>query len=481
MTSNTDSSLKNLYRDLTGKEVKEIISLTAQGSQRLYYRLLGEPSSCIGVIGNIQAENEAFYYLSETMNSNGVKIPKVFIKSEDTLKYLQEDLGDVSLYDLIKDNGYTTEIIDYCRQSLDELIKFQLIGCTTVDTSRCYPIPKMDSRSIKWDLNYFKYCFLKATGIEIDETKLENEFDVLTASILSTKPIVLIHRDFQSRNIMVKDHCTYLIDFQGARLGPAIYDVVSFLWQSRIAMPEELRDNLLNHYISRLNQQSRQSITVESLNLWPIVVFRMLQVLGAYGFRGLYQNKENFKTNIPTSLKTLLVAIGHCTIDLPCLKKVVQQAIEIFDKPVDNTPSNLVVHVTSFSYKKGYPQDISGNGGGFIFDCRAIHNPGRYPEYLNLTGNDPQVIEFLESKSDINHFITECKKLVDQSVEVYIKRGFTHLSVSFGCTGGQHRSVYSANAMAKHMARKFNIKVILTHREQDIEIIFNPHFIKNEQ
>lgn len=459
----TPPEIASLYQQYCGAEPVNAVALTGSASTRRYIRLSG-PIDIIATIGTDVKENQAFIYLATRLKEQGINVPRVLAVDSENMCYLQEDVGDQSLYDLIRQEGFTDGVITLCRQSLDELSKFQR---AEVDYTCCFPVPAMDSRSIAWDLNYFKYCFLKPSGIDIDEVCLQEEFDVICDAITGLKPTGLIHRDFQSRNIQVKDNALHFIDFQGARRGPVLYDVVSFLWQARAGFPQQLKEELANYYMT-LNGIDREEgwRAIEVL-----IVFRMLQVLGAYGFRGLVERKEAFITPIAVALGYLSRALGECDLSLPHLTSLVELLTLKFE-PKTFPAGNLTVTVYSFSYRRGIPTDPE-NGGGFVFDCRALHNPGRYEQYKTLTGNDRPVIEFLEERGEIQPFLEHCKALVDASVERYLSRGFTSLVVAFGCTGGQHRSVYSANAMARHLAVKYNVHIILNHREQSIRQEFN--------
>ena len=323
----------------------------------------------------------------------------------------------------------------------------------------------IDVRSVMWDLNYFKYCFLKPMGMEFDESALEDDFEKLTSDILDVRPCGFMYRDFQSRNIMVQHDEPWLIDFQGGRRGPVMYDAVSFLWQARAGFSQQFRDTILSAYVADISAISGMSQSEIASSVNVMILFRMLQVLGAYGFRGAIERKPAFMEQVPQALDTCCQVV---TCDLPELYSVLHGVREKVRPYMRLDNSKLTVRVTSFSYKKGIPEDDIGNGGGFVFDCRAIHNPGRYEPYKQLTGDDLPVITFLERHSDIASFLAECYALVDASVEKYIERGFTSLSVNFGCTGGQHRSVYSATHLARHLHDKYGVRVLLDHREQGI-------------
>lgn len=487
-TNNEPQALTELYKSFTGNPPVNIRHLTGSASSRQYFRLTGiDGSSLIGVEGVNIAENEAFLYIDETLRGKSVNLPRVIAKQG--LAYLQEDLGTTSLYDIIEKEGFSTNVIKLCKQSLDQLLKFQTAGKTEVDTSICYPVPAMKGESINWDLNYFKYCFVKLFKPDIDEVKLEIEFSHLRHAIEEITPQVLIHRDFQSRNIMIHEREPWLIDFQGARRGPATYDLVSFLWQARLSWPEDVKRELIDYYIRQLAIVTSIDIEEIKRSMTHVVMFRMMQVLGAYGYRGIIQHNGNFNKHIPIALDSLRQAIITAGQDYSYLLSIIDDILVNFhnegatpqllqEEATSVSPTRdsvggktLTVTVSSFSYKKGLPVDTSGNGGGFVFDCRAIHNPGRYDRYKSLTGDDLPVIEFLENEGEIETFLDHCKALVGKSVERYLERGFENLNVAFGCTGGQHRSVYSASHMARYLAEAYNVRVVLIHREQNIHKI----------
>lgn len=461
--------LIELYKSSTGCESTSMRAITGSASRRRYYHIDG-PEKRVGVIGSDLTENRAFLHIAEKLKLHGVNVPHITACSQNEMLYLQDDLGDESLYDVICQQGFSPATVDLCRKSINQLVMLQKAGDESVDFTKCFPVAEMSHESIMWDLNYFKYCFLKTVGIEIDEPRLEKEFNKLALVIETAHPRVFIHRDFQSRNILIHDNDTWIIDFQGGRRGPALYDIVSFLWQARAGFPENIKNELLDYYIATLRREYPETSAAElKSQLSHIVIFRTLQVLGAYGFRGLIEQKRRFYSYIPQAIDNLnqvLHKVPGCYPYIESLAVILAQQFRPDDTPKLRSNSPLTVKVYSFSYKKGIPADDSGNGGGFVFNCRAIHNPGRYEQYKQLTGDDLPVIEFLEYDGEITIFLDHCKSLVDASVERYIKRGFTNLMVSFGCTGGQHRSVYSATHMAEHLATKYGIHVILEHREQ---------------
>ena len=354
------------------------------------------------------------------------------------------------------------------------LPKIQFVGADGMDFSNCYPQPEFNSRSILWDLNYFKYCFLKATGLEFQEDRLEDDFQKMADVLLRNSSATFMYRDFQSRNVMVRDNEPWLIDFQGGRKGPVYYEVASFLWQAKAKNPEDLRNELLEEYIEALRQYMPVDEAYFRSQLQHFVLFRILQVLGAYGFRGYFEKKPHFIQSVPYAIENLRELLRNDYPEYPYLCSVLRELTELKQFTDDAQKRRLEVKVMSFAYKKGIPNDQTGNGGGFVFDCRAINNPGKYERYNHFTGLDEPVISFLEADGEITDFLEHVYTLVDASVKRYLDRGFTNLMVCFGCTGGQHRSVYSAQHLAEHLNSKFGVKVHLVHREQNIEQIFNP-------
>ena len=467
--------LQKLYRVYTGIPVENIKELPSAGSNRRYFRLTGA-QTLVGVYGTSIDENEAFLYMAEHFRKNGLPVPEVYIVSEDSTCYLQEDLGDTLLFQAIE-KGRTTGVFsekekELLRKTIRLLPAIQFAGAEGFDFSRCYPQIEFNQRSILWDLNYFKYCFLKATGIEFQEDKLEDDFQKMCDVLLRSSSTTFMYRDFQSRNVMIKDGQPWFIDFQGGRKGPFYYDIASFLWQAKAKYPDSLRKELLQEYIGALRKYQPIDEPYFYSRLRHFVLFRTLQVLGAYGFRGYFEKKPHFIQSVPYAIANLRELLKEEYPEYPYLSKVLHELTELKQFADDWNKNQLTVRVMSFSYKKGIPEDPTGNGGGYVFDCRAVHNPGKYERYKSLTGLDEPVIAFLEEDGEILHFLDNVYALVDASVKRYMERGFSNLSVCFGCTGGQHRSVYSAQHLAEHLNRKFGVKVELVHREQNISHTF---------
>ena len=470
-------TLKQLFSRYTGCEAMECTSLTPAGSNRRYYRLSAGDFSAVGVVGTSVQENEAFFAIDRHMLGKGLPVPEVYAVSDDRMHYLQQDLGDVSLFGQLmesqRNGGYEERDMEMLRRVMRLLPDVQWLGAEGFDFANCHPSATLDRRGIQWDLHYFKYCFLKATGLEFEEERLEDDFDQLASILLYDDFDTFMYRDFQSRNVMICDGNPFLIDFQGGRRGPVEYDLVSFLWQARACFTPAMRDELIGEYLRSACRYRSFDEAAFVRRLRYFVLFRTLQVLGAYGYRGYFEHKAHFVQSIPMAIANLRSLLDEDFADLPYLTALLREMTELPLVIPYKEDTELTVRVTSFSYRRGIPDDASGNGGGFVFDCRAIHNPGRYDEYKQLTGRDEPVIAFLDGEEAMQQFLGHVYGIVDYSVEKYLARGFKNLMVSFGCTGGQHRSVYGAEHLAAHLVEKYGVHVILTHREQGITIDCN--------
>lgn len=477
----------------------EVEEITGSGSNRVYMRLRDEEKgSFIAVYGNCVDENKAFVHMANHFVSKGLPVPRVLGDlSGDGHFYLQEDLGIVALYDAIAEGRkrggeYNDEEEQLLHRTIAELPRMQFLGGEGLKGEWCYPKAEFDREGIMFDLNYFKYCFLKAVVDDVDEIRLQHDFERLADMLLGesgnqsdSSPFTLhssfrtfLYRDFQARNVMLTPEGEpRFIDFQGGRKGPIYYDLASFLWQAAARYPQPLRDRLIETYLTHakpfIGEVDRAAF---NKRLQLFVLFRLIQVLGAYGFRGYFERKAHFLTSIPpaiASIKALLEDENGVIKNFPYLKEIFSSLCKNPRFQSRENRNELVVRVFSFSYKRGIPEDLSGNGGGYVFDCRSTHNPGRYEPYKKLTGLDQPVIDFLENDGEILTFLDSVYKLADAHVERYLERGFTDLMFSFGCTGGQHRSVYSAEHLAHHLHKKYGVKVELTHREQGIFSILN--------
>lgn len=474
MNTTEKNEIIQLFENHFSEKVESFEMLPPSGSYRKYCRLGNENRTVIGAFNSDIKENTAFLSFSNHFYNKGLNVPKVYSVSSDLKKYLLEDLGNTSLFDFLtktrEEEGFSENIISEYKKVLKELPKIQIVAGKEIDYSVCYPREAFDKQSMMWDLNYFKYYFLKLAKIHFDEQALEDDFQLFSNYLLSASSNYFMYRDFQSRNVMLKEGEVYFIDYQGGRLGALQYDLASLLYDGKADIPESVRKQLYDYYISELKKLMKVDEEKFSAYFKGFVLIRIMQAMGAYGFRGFYEKKEHFLKSIPYALKNLELLLDELNlpVELPELVNVLRQLThsEVL-KEIGRQKSNLTVRISSFSFKKGYPEDPSGNGGGHVFDCRAINNPGRYEEYKKLSGKDLAVQEFLEQKSEIGLFIESAKTLVEQSVKVYLDRGFSHLSIGFGCTGGQHRSVYSAEKISEFLQNNYPVNVVLIHREQE--------------
>lgn len=473
------------------------VALSPSGSNRCYFRdTLSDGTQVIRVEGTCHAENQAFIYLTRHFAAKGLPVPEIVAVSDYEMAYIQTDLGNTLLFDAIahgRQTGcFSADEYALLARTIRLLAHIQIEGAEGLDWQMCYPIPALDRRSILWDLNYWKYCFLKTHIETIDEPRLEDEFERLAGCLLRTPYGGFMYRDFQSRNVMVWHGEPYFIDYQGGRHGALLYDLASFLWQAKACFSDDLRQRLLSEYTDEAaTVYARRGMSFDAtdfLSLLPhFVLFRTLQVLGAYGFRGGFEHKVHFLQSIPfaiENLRSLFVQHPALQTDFPYLYALGKQLAvpaESSSQPVDSENDRvctepslpLLITIYSFSFKKGIPEDPSGNGGGYVFDCRSTHNPGKYEQYNTLTGLDQPVIDFLERDGEILTFLSSVYPLVEHHAARFLERGFTHLQVCFGCTGGQHRSVYCAEATARYLREHFDNQVIISvvHREQHIEKI----------
>ncbi len=463
-------SFAALCFDFTGDTPVEISAIKSGGGDRRYFRLkLRDDSTMVGAVCSDMVESEAFVNLTEIFLRHEVSVPEIYCVSEDYRYYLMQDLGSFSLFDSIN----SIDIESLVKLTLKKLVAMQLV--TTTAWEKAVMAKAFSGRQVMWDLNYFKYEFAKPAGALFDEEKLEDDFEELVRALTNTPDCLwgFMMRDCQSRNVMLTPAPVF-IDYQAGRYGPGIYDAVSLLWQAKAGFSPEFRNKMMtyyadefqNRYDSTTSEAKHAILTLTSL----FALFRTLQVLGAYGFRGLVEKKAHFIESIPNALQNLSKLISEGTLaDYPELEKLCNQLCS--DSRFQKTESDGKLHIKvfSFSYKKGYPEDLTGNGGGFMFDCRGLHNPGRYEQYKSLTGRDKPVIDFLRESSTADSFAAGAADLVSETVECYLKRGFDSLQIGFGCTGGRHRSVYCAEFAAHELKRRYPDAVVyLIHREQDI-------------
>lgn len=472
----TDSKiLAQLFEDYFGTTAETVNLIPMSGSDRRYYRIQAGKTSAIGTFNQNIAENNSFYYFTELFRKHEINVPEIYKTAKDRRYYLQQDLGTVTLFDELNKQGFTPEVKEYYRMSLAQLAKLQWIAGREVDYNQCFGTKQFDEKAISADFLYFKYYFADLQKVVYDKKELADEIEEISKDLGRIQPKMLMFRDFQSRNIMVLDGKVYFIDYQGCMQGPPQYDIASLLWQAKAQLPQKWKDELLNSYIESLNKLPMAKVDEMYLRKGyaQFVLLRLVQVLGAYGFRGLLERKPHFVSSIRPALQNLeqFLSDNPQIPNYPKLRSLLEQ---ICNKEVQSQyeivqateKSKLAISINSFSYKTGIPKDPSKNGGGFVFDCRGILNPGRIEAYKKLSGLDELVQYYLLTETNMPTFLEHVKSIVDISVADYLRRDFEHLQINFGCTGGQHRSVYAAEQLAKHLRARYKVNVLVQHTNQ---------------
>jgi aminoglycoside/choline kinase family phosphotransferase len=466
--------LRRLFEQYFHAPPTRILPLQGElgGSGRKIIRLANEQCAAIGILYGVREENTAFLEFSRHFHRHGLPVPEIFAEDLDQGAYLEEDLGDITLFQFLSQNrtgeSVAPQVVEAYRKVVAVLPRFQVEAGRDLNYKVCYPISSFDRQSISWDLNYFKYYFLRLAGIPFSEQALEDDFTCLADFLLSAPRDYFLYRDFQSRNIMLRDGQPYFVDYQGGRKGALQYDIASLLYDAKADLPPELRHQLLDHYLDALARHIDLDRAAFMRYFYAHVYVRILQALGAYGFRGFYERKVHFLQSVPYALKNLrwLLHNAQLPIELPTLLGAFKSMLG--SERLQNLATdadNLVVRIFSFSFHQSLPKDESGNGGGFVFDGRSLPNPGREDRFKPLTGKDAPVIDYLNQQETVHQFFASMLSLVDASIAAYNQRGFKNLMVSFGCTGGQHRSVYLAEQLAKRLRGRPGLEVALRHLE----------------
>ena len=467
--------IKNLYHIIHSADWDDIQKIPQSGGDRVYFRIIQGVHSWIATYSLNIRESETFIYFADHFYKKGMPVPKVLAISEDKTIYIQQDLGRVSLLDVLEKEGKTDYVFSLFQKSLSALAKLQVIGGEGLNYDKCLTSKEFGKHSILTDLLYYKYYFLDTLQYPYDKQALIDEFELISDQLSEGHYKNFMFRDFQSRNIIVQNDEVFFIDFQGGMQGGPPYDVASLLWQAKAELPQEWKDKLLDYYINEIQQLLVDKLDTAAFKKQynGFVLLRLLQVMGAYGFRGLFERKAHFLTSIPLGLLNIKSFLTYNTIanDTPVFAGILNwmvgdEVIQRFTPPKANEQTPLVITINSFSYKKGIPTDDSENGGGFIFDMRGILNPGRFEDYKKLSGLDKPVQDFLEQRTKMNVFLNSVWDLIDITTENYLERGFASLHINFGCTGGQHRSVFAAEQTARHLKNKYKVKTILQHTNQ---------------
>jgi aminoglycoside/choline kinase family phosphotransferase len=476
MTNAIIDNIITLVKQKFGSVPVQINPLPLSGSNRLYYRVLLKDNSYIATYNQDLLENESFFYLSDFFMKNNLQVPKVINADKEKGIYIQEDLGDETLFsqvekDMQSNGSISEQTLAYYQQALKDLIQFQFSSGKGLDFNRCYPVPEFDTKAIQWDLNYFKYLFLKVIHVDFNEQKLEDDFQKLILFLSEADNSFFMYRDFQSRNIMIKNKTLYYIDFQGGRKGSCFYDVASLLYDAKANLSEPIRETLRSYYVSEWSKISPVKDNVFLTYFHGFVLLRILQALGAYGYRGIFEQKQHFIQSIPLALQNLAYLLQKSSLktQFPYLCEILvklpaSSGLQLYLNK--KSSSDLTVTITSFSYKQGVPEDVAGNHGGYVFDCRALPNPGKDEQLKFYTGTDEIVKNYMQQFPQVGNFLQHVFMLVDASIDKYMERGFTNLMVNFGCTGGQHRSVYCAEMLATHISSTYKINIKIEHINQ---------------
>lgn len=472
----TDSQiLEQLFEEHFGIKAEKVSGIPMSGSDRRYYRIEAGKTTAIGTFNQNIAENNSFYYFTELFRKHEIRVPEIYKTGKDRRYYLQQDLGSTTLFDELNNQGQTEDVKNYYRKSLEQLAKLQWIAGREVDYNHCFGTKQFDEKAISADFLYFKYYFADLQKVVYDKIELATEIEEISKDLGRIQPKTLMYRDFQSRNIMIYEGEVYFIDYQGCMQGSPQYDIASLLWQAKAKLPQKWKDELLNSYIESLNNLPMPKVDETYLRKGysQFVMLRLVQVLGAYGFRGLLEKKPHFVSSIAPALQNL-----HGFLDdnpqipnYPKLRNLLESISSTemqnhYDTIKATENSKLKITINSFSYKKGIPKDSSEHGGGFVFDCRGILNPGRIAQYKKQSGKDKAVQHYLLTETKMPEFLEHIYAIIDINVSNYLERDFDSLSINFGCTGGQHRSVFAAEQMANFLKNKYGLEAETTHTNE---------------
>lgn len=467
------TKLSELFFKTFHEQADTFAEMPKSGSSRRYFRI---GSKSYGVIGTYNAdlkENNAFYNYTQKFLNHGINVPKIFAFSPEQDIYLQEDLGNTTLFDIVKEyDTFNDYLLNLYKETINQLITVQIQAGKNINYDEAYPRSEYDKQSMMWDLSYFKYMFVKPADISFDEQLLENDFNTLADFLITADKEYFMYRDFQSRNIMIKNHHIYFIDYQGGRKGALQYDLASLLYDAKANIPEDTRTELKNYYLENISERINIDKTIFDKHYYGFSLIRIMQAMGAYGYRGLIEKKQHFIDSIPFAMKNVQTLLQNNILDIkiPELLSVLEK-ISTSKKlhEISGNKKTLKITVRSFSYMRGYPYDKTGNGGGFVFDCRFLENPGRLEQFKDLCGKDKAVIDFLEDRKETNIFLQNVQNLVFPAIEKYKNNNFTNISIDFGCTGGQHRSVYFAEKFSEALMQIPDIELVLEHTNKLIK------------
>ncbi len=316
--------LKELFERHFRSPVERVQPLQGQlgGSGRSIIRLSSEKFSAIGVRYAVREENLAFLEFSRHFRRHGLAVPQIYAEDLSRDAYLEEDLGNTTLFEFLSDHrdgeDVAPQVVEAYRKVVTALPRFQIEAGRDLNYKICYPRASFDRQSIAWDLNYFKYYFLRLAGIPFNEQALENDFGRLTKLLLTADRDYFLYRDFQSRNVMLRDGAPFFLDYQGGRKGALQYDIASLLYDAKADLPPELRRQLLDHYLDELAGFIDLDREAFMRHFYAYVYVRIMQSLGAYGFRGFYERKAHFLQSVPFALKNVRWLLHNVELPSRC-------------------------------------------------------------------------------------------------------------------------------------------------------------------
>lgn len=467
-------AIEKAFRRWKGTPPEIITRLPQSGSDRIYFRLTYPEDQVIGAYNPSREENDAFVGFSNHFRSKELRVPEIYVYYPEQNIYFLEDLGDINLFTWLAQRSdeerFNEETEALFMTIAADLVRIQTEGVRGLNLSLCYPHRSFDRQSIVWDMNYYKYMFLKLISAPFNETRLERDFEALTRFLLDAGQDYFLFRDFQTANIMIRDGIPWYIDYQGGRLGAPHYDIASLVYDAKAYIPSGLRKKTLDRHLDLFAAATGKP--GESLEKYTgaFVLIRLMQALGAFGFRGLHENKPTFSESIVPAVELMneLLAGDNVKLDLPELKKA-SEAVPLQRKYriLSHYQQMVTINIESFSYVKGKTLNYD-NGGGFVFDCRGLRNPVHVPGLAELTGFDPEVAEFFGNDDEAVAFAGDCSNIIRNSLPMLRRKGVLEINVAFGCIGGQHRSVWCAARVASMLSAMPGVTVSIRHAELDV-------------
>lgn len=463
------TTVEQAYLKWRGTAPGIITRLPQSGSDRVYFRLLYGDEHVIGAYNPSREENDAFVGFSNHFRSKGLPVPEIYVYYPDERVYFLEDLGDSNLFTWLAQRSdeerFNQETEALFLTVASDLVRIQTEGIKGLDLSLCYPHRSFDRQSMVWDLNYYKYMFLKLIGAPFNEIKLERDFEALTRFLLDAGQEYFLFRDFQTANIMIRDGKPWYIDYQGGRLGAPQYDIASLVYDAKAYIPSGIREKTLERHLdlfAAATGKPRESLAKYS---GAFTLIRLMQALGAFGFRGLHENKPTFSESIVPAVELMndLLWGGKLHIDLPELTKASESVpLQRKYRILSHYQELVKINIESFSYVRGRSVNYD-TGSGFVFDCRGLRNPVLESDLRERTGLDPEVAEFFGNDDEAVAFAGDCSNIIRNTLPMMRRKGILEIHAAFGCVGGQHRSVWCAARVASMLSAMPGVTVTVNH------------------